>query len=262
MIKLYIMKKIVLILFCLAVSLNLIAQERPIWLNGEFKETSRSYLKVVVGSANHSLDYAKDNALLQVIKDNQIGTDAKVRQSGELIYIEGAKNLDLKARVIDEYYEKDGYIYKAYLLVQIAKDKSYDFDKVTISDKYPFSARVFIPGMAQIHKGQKTKGACFITGEIVFVGGAILSHSMMNSNINKINSTHNSSLKYQYTKNANTWMTMRNVSITGAVAVYLWNVIDGIAAKGEKNVFLTNNNISIIPYTDLNSTGFALNFKF
>ena len=85
---------------------------------------------------------------------------------------------------------------------------------------------------------------------------------MMNSNINKINSTHNSSLKYQYTKNANTWMTMRNVSITGAVAVYLWNVIDGIAAKGEKNVFLTNNNISIIPYTDLNSTGFALNFKF
>ena len=179
-----------------------------------------------------------------------------------MIYIEGAKNLDLKARVIDEYYEKDGYIYKAYLLVQIAKDKSYDFDKVTISDKYPFSARVFIPGMAQIHKGQKTKGACFIAGEIVFVGGAILSHSMMNSNINKINSTHNSSLKYQYTKNANTWMTMRNVSITGAVAVYLWNVIDGIAAKGEKNVFLTNNNISIIPYTDLNSTGFALNFKF
>ena len=162
----------------------------------------------------------------------------------------------------DEYYEKDGYIYKAYLLVQIAKDKSYDFDKVTISDKYPFSARVFIPGMAQIHKGQKTKGACFITGEIVFVGGAILSHSMMKSNINKINSTHNSTLKHQYTDNANNWMMMRNISIAGAAAVYVWNIIDGIAAKGEKAVFLTNNNISIIPYTDLNSTGFALNFKF
>ena len=255
------MKKIALILFCFIASLNLSAQERPIWLDGNFSETSKSYLRVVAGSSKNSYDFARENALLQILKDNLISTDAEVKLQGELIYIEGEAKSDLKARVIDEYYEKEGYDYKAYLLVQIAKDKSYDFDKVTISDNYPFSARVFVPGLAQIYEGQKVKGACFMAGEIAFVGGIIVSHSMMKSNINKINATHNSSLKYQYTQNANTWMTMRNVSIAGAAAVYVWNIIDGIAAKGEKAVFLTNNNILISPYTDINTTGIAIHFK-
>lgn len=255
------MKKIALILFCLIASLNLTAQERPIWLDANFNETSKSYLRVVVGSSKNSYDFARENALLQVLKDNLISTDAEVKLQGELIYIDGESKSDLKARVIDEYYEKEGYDYKAYLLVQIAKDKSYDFDKVTISDNYPFSARVFVPGMAQIYKGQKVKGDCFMAGEIVFVGGIIVSHSMMKSNINKIKATHNSSLKYQYTQKADSWMMMRNISFAGAAAVYIWNIIDGIAAKGEKAVFLTNNDILISPYTDINTTGIAIHFK-
>ena len=256
------MKKILLLFVMTFMYFISSAQEKPIWLDGEFNETSRFYLRVVVGTSKNSQEFARENALLQVLKDNLISSEAKVKLQGELIYIDGEANSDLKARVIDEYYEKDGYDYKAYLLVQIAKDKSCDFDKVTISDKYPFSARVFLPGMAQFYKGQKAKGVCFITGEILLVGSAIVSHSMMTNNVNKINSTHNASLKKQYTQNANMWMTMRNVSIAGAAAVYLWNVIDGIAARGEEGVFLTKNNISVLPYSDFNSTGIALNFKF
>ena len=256
------MKKALLLIVMAFVCLAASSQERPVWLNGEFNETSRSYLRVVVGSSKNSQEFARENALKQVLKDNLINADAEVKVYGEMIHVEGSSDVDLKARVIDEYYEKDGYDYKAYLLVQIAKNKTSDFDKVTISDKYPFSARVFVPGMAQIYKGQTAKGVCFIAGEIVFVGGAIVSHSMMNNNIGKINSTKKSELKYQYTQNANTWMTVRNVSIAGAVALYVWNVIDGIAAKGEENVFLTKNNVSLTPYADLNSTGIALNFKF
>ena len=36
---------------------------------------------------------------------------------------------------------------------------------VKSTNKYPFSARPFVPGMAQIYKGQKARGALFITGE-------------------------------------------------------------------------------------------------
>ena len=68
-------------------------------------------------------------------------------------------------------------------------------------------------------------------------------------------------MKKQYTKNANTWMTMRNVSIAGAAAVYLWNVIDGIATRGEQHI-LYGHNVTVNPYTDFNSAGIALNFKF
>ena len=55
---------------------------------------------------------------------------------------------------------------------------------------------------------------------------------------------------------------MRNISIAGAAAVYIWNIIDGIAVKGEERVFLGMNNVSVSPYSDLNSTGIALNLKF
>lgn len=256
------MRKVILFVFCLLLELNVMAQQRPVWLNGHFNETSNSYLRVVVGSSFNSQEFARENALTQVLKDNLISADAEVELYGEMIHVEGVKDVSLKARVIDEYYEKEDYLYKAYLLVQIAKDPSYQFDKVTISDSYPFSARVFLPGMAQIYKGQKAKGVCFIAGEIVLVGGVVLSHCMMNSNINKISSTHKESLKYRYAQNANVWMAARNVSIAGAAAVYLWNVIDGIAAKGETKVFLTDNNISVSPYADFNSAGVALNFKF
>ena len=167
--------------------------------------------------------------------------------------------------IVCEYTEKLVNGYKVYVLCQVATKGHITpywshFSECGKTESNSMIAPSFIPGMAQIKKGQNTKGACFIASEIVFVSSAILSQSMMNSNINKINSTHNSSLKHQYTKNANAWMTTRNVSIAGAVAVYIWNVIDGIAADGTKSSSYSHN-VSVTPYTDFNSTGIALNFK-
>jgi hypothetical protein len=142
------------------------------------------------------------------------------------------------------------------------KNPNDEFEKVAITDKYPFSARVLVPGMAQMYKGQKTKGLCFIAGEVALVGGAIVSHTLMVSNINKISSTHNSTLKAHYTRNANACMAVRNISIAGAAALYLWNIIDGAAAKGDEHIMLGNNELIISPYSDINSTGIALNLKF
>ena len=103
---------------------------------------------------------------------------------------------------------------------------------------------------------------CFIAGEVALIGSAIVSHTLMLSNINKISSTHSSSLKYQYTRNANACMAVRNISIAGAAALYLWNIIDGAAAKGDEHIMLGNNELIISPYSDFNSAGIALNLKF
>lgn len=238
-------------------------QQKPKWTEGYFEESSVSYLEVV-SATGYERANAKEKAVKQIMEHRGLatGTEAKVAIYGDNISVTGNHELIVKARIISEYCERlEPGLYKVYLLVQTMKNPTYSFDMVKLTDKYPFSLGVFLPGMSQIKKGQTTKGVCFIASEIVFVGGALLSQSMMTNNINKIGSTHNASLKQQYTQNANTWMTMRNVSVAGAIAVYLWNIIDGVAAKGEQYI-LYGNNVSVSPYADFNSTGIALNFKF
>ena len=252
------------LLFLLIGQSTFAQQQKPQWTDGYFKESSVSYLEVVTATG-YDRSNAREKAVKQILERRNLatGTETDIKITGDNISVSGNNSLIVKARVISEYYERleEAGLYKVYVLVQTAKNPAYSFDDVTLTDKYPFSANVFIPGMAQIKKGQTTKGACFIAGEIIFIGGAVFSQCMVSSNVNKIGSTHNSSLKYQYTQNANTWSTVRNVSIAGAVAVYLWNVIDGIAAKGNQHV-LYGHNVSVSPYADFNSTGIALNFKF
>ena len=254
-----------LMLFCAVLIFNsniINAQEKPIWYDGYYDETSSSYLKVVQGTSKNSYEFARKNAMMQVLKDNFLESDVELKMYGDIFDIRTNNNVKVKARVIAEYQEKIEYDYICHLLVQVMKNPDYEFEKVAITDKYPFSARVFVPGMAQMYKGQKAKGLCFIAGEVALVGGAIVSHTMMLSNINKISSTHSSSLKYQYTRNANACMAVRNISIAGAAILYVWNIIDGAAAKGDEHIMLGSNELMIAPYADLNSTGIALNFKF
>ena len=95
---------------------------------------------------------------------------------------------------------------------------------------------------------------------MLFVGAAIVSQSLVKLNTNKLNSTHNTSLLLRYTNNANNWATARNISIAGAAVVYLWNIIDGIAAKGKQNI-IYGDDISLYPYSDINFPGITLSFK-
>ncbi len=65
----------------------------------------------------------------------------------------------------------------------------------------------------------------------------------------------------QYTQNANTCGIVRNVCIGGAVAVYVWNVIDGIVAK-KPYVQMGEARMRFAPYADFESGGLALNIQF
>lgn len=59
-----------------------------------------------------------------------------------------------------------------------------------LTGRYPFSARVFVPGMAQLHKGSTGKGLFFIIGEATCVGGIVATECMRSSYDSKIKSTH------------------------------------------------------------------------
>ena len=65
-----------------------------------------------------------------------------------------------------------------------------------------------------------------------------------------------------YNSRMNTWETARNICIGAATTVYVVNLIDALCTKGAKRVKVENKskNISLRPFTDMNSIGFALTF--
>lgn len=238
--------------------------QKPKWAEGYFEEGTNTYLQCFDASGYDQAD-ARTKAVNKIYESRGVatGTDVSLSINNNELQVDGKKDLIVKARIIEEYHEivSPGN-HRVYLLVQTAKNPTYDYDPVQLTEKYGFSPKVFVPGLAQINKGSSGKGICFIAGEFVFVGGTFFADSMRKSYIKRIQSTHNSSLISTYTNKANTWTTIRNVSIVGAAVVYIWNVIDGIAAKGDKHVILGDSRINMSPYIDSQSSGIALNIIF
>ncbi len=244
---------------------NYMGKEKPFWVKGYSSDQDNSVINVVTATG-YSEEDARNKAI-QLISANQslatgLRSNVNVDRNG-VITATGQDNLTVKAQIRDEYseYEATG-IFRYYLLVQTAKNPSYKLEPVNITNHYKFSPRVFIPGMAQIHKGQTVKGALFISGEIAAVAGVIAFERMRSSYESKIKLTHNATDMKNYIKKADDMKNIRNGFICGAVAIYAWNVIDGIVSKGKSHIEVGNADIAFSPYSDLQSTGvlMAINF--
>lgn len=232
----------VVLFFCAATAISVAAQERPSWVDGYFNDLQYSYIKTASATA-YSEDEAFDEAVAKVIEGRSQESGMRVKVSvlaDGRITSTGNDDLTVKARVIDRYSEFVDGQYRVSVLAQVAKNPTYDFDKVRVTNDYGFSAEAFVPGMAQIKKGQKGKGIFFIAAETAFIGSVVVAECMRTSNVSKINTTHDADLRRRHADNADLCATVRNVAIAGAVAVYLWNVIDGIVAKGKKHIVVAN----------------------
>ena len=236
----------------------------PEWVKGYFKELPNSYIEVASGTATDR-DAARNKAAQVVMERRNLATGQRVsvNVSGGNVTVSSSGELTVKARVLDEYAEHRGPgEWVVYLLVQTSKHPDNVYETITVTDRYPFSLKSFIPGMAQLDKGQTGKGVGFIVGEVVFVGGMIACEGLRAYNANKISSTHNAQLRMNYTDNANTFATMRNVCIAGAAVVYVWNIVDALVVKGPKRVLLSNASMMLAPYAVPEGIGVALNIHF
>lgn len=263
------MKSFVFVLFC-ALLPRIVAgqctssQERPAWVNGYFFEEAKSYIEVV-SADGYDEENARNKAAAIAIERRSLSTGKRVQvtvQNG-MVRIEGNDELTVKTRIIDEYREHCGAgQYRVYLLVQTAKNPTFDFEPVKVTNDYTFSPRVFVPGMAQLQKGSKAKGLFFILGETAFVGGIVIAESLRASYESKIGSTHNASDRTTYINNADNMQNLRNGFIAGAATLYLWNVIDGVVAKGKKHVVIGTAELHVTPYLTPSSSGVALALRF
>ena len=265
------MKRIVYILIAIALfplasmGQSYLQKEKPFWADGYFRETSNSYIEVVY-AFDYDLKSARDRAMKEVISRRSMatGTGASVAlQNGNIEVTSIDHQLIVKARVIDEYVIHTTTGYTVYLLVQTAKNPTYPYEQVTISDEYGFSASAIIPGMAQIKKGSTTKGLCIIAAEAAAVGGIIVCENLRATNSKKMK--ENPRLAKEYNNRMKNWETRRNICIGAAAGIWVYNVIDALVAKGEKRIIVKRpdgSNFSMNSFVTPEISGISLAYKF
>lgn len=235
--------------------------KKPGWTDGYFAELNNSYIEVI-SAFGYDVKSAREKATNEAIIRRSLATGTEASVSNN-ITVKTDHELIVKSRILDEYVEYlNGQGYRVYLLVQTAKNPTYDFEPVNVTDRYPFSMRAFVPGMAQIHKGSTGKGIAFISAEVVMLGGVVAFECMRSYYDGKIGTTHNSDAIQAYMDNARLMSGLRNGFIAGAVAVYVWNVIDGIVAKGDRHIMVGEAACRISPYVVPDAGGVMLTFNF
>jgi len=252
------MKKAISFISLLMLSLAVSAQcggDKPTWATSSYHETlNNSYLETVIEKGK-SFEQVRKNAEDEIVRRRQIAV--------------GANDAWVKSKPIAEYWECKGSEYTGYFLYQTRNPNKQDKDveNVIVIETYPFSPRVFVPGMAQIHKGSTTKGILFIAGHVVGIGGIVAFEGLRASYQSKINTTHNVKDKQAYINNADNMQNLRNGFIAGTALLYAWNIIDGIVAKGMPHIEIQEGKrLSIAPYIapqqgDIFS-GVSLSFNF
>ncbi|MBO5044339.1 MAG: hypothetical protein J6C45_04820 [Alistipes sp.] len=262
------MKNIILVLCCILFPLmvmgeNVASKKRPKWVDGYYQDNKNSYIDVV-SATGYTIEEAREKAVAQIAKNRSLATGQQVtvdNKDGEIVF--SADNLTVKCRVLDEYYERLGAgTYKVSLLVQTAKHPDLPFEPVKVGNRYPFSPRAFVPGMAQMYKGSTAKGVLFIAGEIAAVGGIIAFEGMRSSYDSKMRQTLDANAIKNYAAKAKDMENLRNGFIVGAAAIYLWNVVDGAVAKGKYHIEVGKAGVNFTPYASTQSSGLMLCMKF
>lgn len=147
---------------------------------------------------------------------------------------------------IDEYweYENGTYVLKTLYATSTSKNTPPQFATERFTQKYGISGfwrSLIIPGWGQFHKGAYGKGGLMLGGTAVLVGGIIFTEGQRADYAKRMKQTHDiNSIRAYQTKQDN-FATARNICIGAAGALYIYNLIDAIAAPGAKRMIIKNN---------------------
>lgn len=252
----------ILAALCLCFGTGMAQTDAPEW----YRNTPVSLLPNVTFATG--MGNTEQEAFVNALAD-AIGSSANLEVSSQsLSEISGGREIMLPAtrKKIKRMVVERASSGTVYMIIAAQKDVTLppNFDGQVFTTKYPFSPRVFVPGMAQLYKGSKTKGILFIAGEAALIGGIVATESIRASYQSKIGSTHNLASIQDYIDKADMYSNARNIAVVGAAALYVWNIIDGIAAKGKLHLRLSGDaNLKIATYALPNAGGgvmLSLNF--
>ncbi|MDE7468153.1 MAG: hypothetical protein K2M61_07345 [Muribaculaceae bacterium] len=264
------------------------ADERPLWLKGEMPPQSNStyYFNINYGeglSIKEALN-AADMALI-----SQLTSAAGITVSGEtkyeiFYYLDSQKSVEseigtsdyninikdihLAFKVADTYITREHNLYSVAVLYEVARNPdNVRYDPVEYTSNY--GARglwrsAIIPGWGQMYKKQYAKGIAILAVEAAAVSVACVAENQRSSYMGKIKATTDPDAIKFYQNKANESKNLRNGLFIGAAAVYVYNLVDAIAAKGRtKYKNPQKPRFAFAPIvTPQNEFGLALNLTF
>lgn len=233
--------------------------------NSKYTKISKEFTKKYVELLNKEI--AKAN-----LKFSATGENFSNSEFTDLLYKTNIKTVDWTA-YLNKY--KPQYIIKGNYKVDEQENKLY-FENVTIYNNWMeekfinkisvkdvsidmfnkyVTHSVFIPGLGQVKRGQKSKGYTIMTFSGITLAGAIVSEAIRQNMLSKAIRNPYSTV---YKDNAASFGTVRTASLIGFGATYIFNIASAIAYK-PKNRY--SKNISFVPYFTKEQFCFTLSFK-
>lgn len=273
------MKNYLLLMICLiGLSGQASADKRPPWMRGILPMQSNQtyYFKIMQGYGQTSLE-ARQNAIAGLIGDIARGQGVTVQGTDIMKTLSQNQNsriyehsslqstyrldfdtFDTAFEIVDEYEDKKGY----YLFFEVAHNpEQVVFDKIELTANYKGAAlwrSIIIPGWGQMYKRNTAKGITILGLEAACVVGIVVCHNQSNSYYNKALVEHNMNLREIYQDKSTTYRHVRNGCIAAAGAIYIWNIVDALTAKGAKRY----KKIRVAPYANVETQGVAFNMNF
>ncbi|GAB4051915.1 hypothetical protein [Spirosoma litoris] len=275
--------------FLLGISLNIIAQRRPEWVDnlpqypgtcfkfvlghGSYEDKGLAQRKAEADAINQLADYVGNHAPTEISEDIKIingkqGISIEKKVS-EIIQTTGGKYLTGFTRQEAPYFEKRKGIYECWILYvqescnEHLPDNAYPRRKAGL--------RAVVPSWAQFYKQQPLKGSLILGGVALIAAGYGASLSNENyyqkqANLYNTNATQFSNFIQQRDDWHNT---KTGVLIVGGGLLFAYNVIDAIVKKGPRDYSGTpvvNKKISwsywnVRPYGAISHAGFSVSYS-
>lgn len=237
---------------------------KPQWLHKLPTPSNSSFIYETVSASASSLDNAREKCLAELIANSGLKngvvaiSDNKSSERLSQIWNNGKLTerveydshtttfaqydaIKLYVENIAEYWEQDrfGNYYLTKLYAKSELGKAPLFDNIELTTRY--GARglwrsAIIPGWGQFHKGANLKGSLILGGCAALAAGIVFTENQRSDYIRKIAQTHDVNHIKTYSTKADHFATARNICIGAAAALYVYNLIDAIAAPGARRV--------------------------
>ena len=238
---------------------------KPQWLHKQPKPSNTTFAYEMDYATGKSLDEARTKSLNGLIAASGfengvvVLSDYKSRTVDSKVYIGGklsdyqvdafesnsrvkGHEVRLHVKSVAEYWTRDinGTVNLTTLYAK-SLNGTPNFDDVELTTKYGAHGlwrSAIVPGWGQFHKGANLKGGLILGGCAALAAGIVFTENQRTDYVNKIAKTHDAGLKRTYATKRDHFATGRNICIGALAALYIYNLVDAVAAPGAQRIIV------------------------
>lgn len=237
---------------------------RPKWLQRQPTPTNSTFRYATVSASAGSLEKAREKCLSELISSSGLTNgivavsdyrsdehisqqwdngklSEKIERDTKTTTSATGEKTKLYIKDIDEYWTRDRS--GMYLMTKLYAESNLNtaplFDNVEVTKRYGAHGlwrSAIIPGWGQFYKGSYLKGGLILGGAAVAAAGIIFTENQRSNYVRRIGQTHDVNLIRSYQTKRDHFATARNICIGAIAALYVYNLIDAVAAPGARRV--------------------------